>query len=138
MIIYDDIYSWEGWGGALRLGSGKCRLRIFDLNRDSSKGLAHLKSIIVVVADVSKGDVSVKSCAPHIATVVTGEFGIDPHRMIWVEYYPESRYGAGGAKVIPEKYEAVEFTWHEDKAINPRWSELKPPMDEVVKKLIKE
>jgi hypothetical protein len=138
MVIYDDIYSWEGWGGELRLGSGKCRLRIFDLHRDSSGGLAHLTSIIVVVEDVSKDDVSVKSCAPHIATVVTKEFGIDPHRMTWVEYYPESRYGVRGAKVIPEKYETVEFTWHEDKAINPRWSELKPPLDEIVKRLTKE
>lgn len=138
MIIFDDIYSWEGWGGKLRLGSGKCRLRIFDLDRGGSKGLAHLKSIIVVVEDVSKSDVSVKSCAPHIATVVTTEFRIDPHRMIWVEYYPESRYGVGDAKVISEKFEAVEFTWHEGKAISPRWSMLKPPLDEIVKKLIKE
>jgi hypothetical protein len=137
MIVYDDIYTWEGWGGELRLGSGKCRLRIFDLNRGSSERLAHLKSVVVVVEDVLKGDVSVKGCAPHVATVVTTEFGIDPNRMIWVEYYPESRYGAQDAKVIPEKYETVKFDWHDGKAINPKWSELKPPMDDIVKKLIK-
>ena len=39
MLIYDDIYSWEGWGGMLRLASGKCRLRIFDLKKGNEKRL---------------------------------------------------------------------------------------------------
>ena len=85
MLIYDDIYSWEGWGGRLRLGRGKCRLRIYDLDKDSSKGLTHIKSTIVVVTDIPDSGVSVRSCAPHVATVVSREFNIDPHRMIWVD-----------------------------------------------------
>ena len=33
MLIYDDIFAWEGWGGELRLASGECRLRIIDLKK---------------------------------------------------------------------------------------------------------
>ena len=31
MIVYDDIFEWEGWGGRLKLANGRCRLRIYDL-----------------------------------------------------------------------------------------------------------
>ena len=52
MMIYDDIFSWEGWGGRLRLASGECRLRIFDLQKKKAGGLAYLRPIIVLVSDV--------------------------------------------------------------------------------------
>ena len=71
MLIYDDIYSWEGWGGKLRLASGKCRLRIFDLKKGNKKGLAHLRPIIVIAADVPESRMSVRSCCGHIATCIT-------------------------------------------------------------------
>jgi len=136
MLIYDDIYHWKGWGGKLRLGSGKCRLRIYDLNKTRSKDLAHLRPIIVVITDIPESNMSIRSCASHIATLVAAEFNIDPHRMLWVEYYPEITYGTPKAHVIPERFEAVEFTWHEDKAIKPVWRNLQPAIQNTVKKLI--
>jgi len=90
MLVHDDMFSWEGWGGRLKLGSGKCRLRIYDLKKDDKKGLMHLRPIIVVVSDV-----------------------------------PGS-----------EKFDAVEFTWHKDKAIQPKWRTLKPPLLDEIKKLV--
>ena len=138
MLIHDDIYSWRGWGGKLRLGSGKCRLRIYDLNRSNEKRLTHLKSIIVVVSDVPDSNVSVKSCTSHIATRVAQEFGIDPHRMLWVEYYPEETYGPQDSKILAERFESVEFTWHGENAIDPVWKVLTPPMLDVVKGLLEE
>ncbi|MEJ2657681.1 MAG: hypothetical protein P8012_10885 [Desulfobacterales bacterium] len=136
MLIYDDIYAWRGWGGKLKLGSGKCRLRIYDLKKGNKKGLMHLRPIIVVVSDIEDSKMSVRSCISHIATLVTKEFGIDPLRTIWVEYYPEHKYGARDTHIISEKLDAVEFSWHEDKAIQPKWRPLMPPLLDEIKKLI--
>ena len=136
MLIHDDIFSWSGWGGRLKLGSGRCRLRIYDLKEGDKKGLMHLRPVVVVVSDVSGSNMSVKSCTSHIATLVAKEFNIDPHRMLWIEYYPENRYGADEIKVIPERFDAVEFTWHEDNAIQPKWRALKPPLLDEIKKLV--
>ena len=137
--IYDDIYSWKGWGGRLRLGSGKCRLRIYDLEKGDSKGLVHLKPIIVVVTDIPKkgmNDISIRSCASNIASNIIKDFSIDPQRMLYIEYYPDNTYGGKNVHVIPESYVAVEFTWNEDNAIDPKWRILKQPMLDVVKKLL--
>jgi len=136
MLIHDDIFSWIGWGGRLKLGSGRCRLQIYDLKEGDKKGLMHLRPIVVVISDVSGSNMSVKSCTSHIATLVAKEFKIDPHRMLWIEYYPENRYGVDEIKVIPERFDAVEFTWHEDKAIQPKWRALKPPLLDEIRKLI--
>ena len=136
-LIHDDIFSWEGWGGTLRLASGKCRLRIFDLQKGDTKGLSHLKPIIVVVSDVSDSRMSIKSCAGHLATKVSESFHIDPARMLYIEHYPAVTYGKGKQKTIPERYEAVELTWIETKAIQPKWRMLKSPMLGIVENLLR-
>jgi hypothetical protein len=137
MLTYDNIYSWDGWGGKLRLGNGKCRLRIFDLRKDqTAKGVSFLKPIIVVITDVPESKMTIRSCTSHIATCVANEFNIDPSRMLWIEYYPQTIYGQQGERVIPERLEAVEFEWLEDKAIKPKWRPLKSPLLDAVKQLI--
>lgn len=128
MLIYDDIFSWEGFGGMLKLASGKCRLRILDLNRSDHDGLTHLKPMIVVATDLPDSNMSVRSCSSHIATMVGRRFNIPPHRMQFVEYYPKKTYGEGNRKVIPEVFEAVDFTWKEDKALHPKLRPLGPPL----------
>ena len=136
MLIYDDIYSWEGWGGTLRLASGKCRLRIFDLKERNQKRLAHLRPVIVIATDVPDSRMSVRSCCGHIATSIVREFDIKPHRMLFIEYYPKTVYGEHKEHIISEKYDAVDFNWHDGKAIEPSWRALKPPLLEVIKELI--
>lgn len=137
MLTYDNVYSWAGWGGKLRLGNGKCRLRIFDLRKDeTAKGVSFLKPIIVVITDVPDSKMSIRSCTSHIATCVTNDFNIDPSRMLWIEYYPQTTYGQEGERVISERLEAVEFEWRNDKAIRPKWRPLKPQLLETVKNLI--
>jgi hypothetical protein len=137
MLTYDNVYSWDGWGGKLRLGNGKCRLRIFDLRKDqTAKGVSFLKPIIVVITDVPESKMTIRSCTGHIATCVTNDFKIDPSRMLWIEYYPQTTYGQQGERVIPERMEAVEFEWQEGKAIKPKWRPLAPPLLEAVKHLI--
>lgn len=137
MKIYDDIFVWDGWGGLLKLASGKCRVKIFDLKKGESGAVAFLKPIIVVISDVPDSKMTIKSCSSHIATRLTQKFNIDPSRMLFVEYYPSIDYGDKKQHHIPEKYELVEFQWHEDKAIAPKWRPLNPPMLNIVKDLLK-
>lgn len=137
MLIYNDIYEWEGWGGKLRLASGKCRLWVFDRKKDAGdKTVTILRPKVVVVSDVNDSKMSVRSCAGHIATKVTRDFEIDPQRMLYVEYYPAVRYGMRHEYEIPEQYVAVDFAWDQGRAIHPRWRHLQPPLLGVVTDLM--
>jgi hypothetical protein len=138
MWIYDDLYSWEGWGGKLRLASGSCRLRIFDFQKNEKHGLKHLRPVIAITTDVPESRMSIKGCAGHIATGIVETFGVDPQRMIYIEYYPGVVYGPSGRHEIPEAFEAVEFSWHEGKAVQPKWRPLRPPLLNIVKRLMTE
>ena len=141
MMIHDAIFAWEGFGGVYQLAAGKCRLRILDLSKGDQRKVAHLKPIIVIVSDLP-GDqrqlrnVTVRSCASHIATMVTREFHIDPLRMTYVEYYAPSTYGDRKQHVIEARYEAVDFSWYEDKALHPKWRPLQSPLRNVIAQTI--
>jgi hypothetical protein len=136
MLIHDGTYSWEGFGGKLKLASGRCRLRLYDLSREPSGGMAHLRPFIAIVSDLPESRMSVRSCAGHVATSVARDFQIDPQRMLYIEYYPESIYGEHGERAIPEKYEAVDFNWTEGGAIQPRWRTLQPPLLDAIRRMI--
>ncbi len=137
MLIYDDIYRWKGWGGKLSLGSGTCRLRIFNLKETQSEDLVLLRPYIVIVSDVPGTEMSVRSCAGHIATMVTKDFNINHQRMMWIEYYPALEYGKKIIRTVAERYDLVEFKWKGDKALEPKWRPLKPPLLDALKKLIR-
>jgi hypothetical protein len=145
MLIHDDIYAWKGFGGLLDLASGQCRLRIFDLAASAAKGrgkVMPLKPMVVVVSDLPDHDthmkkVSVRSCTSHIATSVARDFNIDPHRMIYLEYYPASTYGDQNQHHICAKLDVVDFQWYERKALHPKWRALNPPLFDEVLGLIK-
>jgi hypothetical protein len=101
----------------------------------------HLKPIVVVVSDLPgpKTDfkmVSVRSCASHIATCVVRDFNIEPHRMVFLEYYPSSTYGDRKQHHIPAKFDVVEFVWHDNKALHPKWKALSPPLLDTVGVLV--
>ena len=136
MLLYDDDFEWQGFGGQLKLGSGKCRLIIFDLSAEQAGRLAHLKPVIVIASDHPDSKMSVRSCASHIATMVSSTFDISPNRMQFVEYAEEKTYGPDDQKVIPEKFVAADFTWKDNKAMHARLSSLGPPLLERVKKLL--
>ena len=142
MLIYDDIYSWEGWGGKLKLGSGECRLRIFDLDKGKRRSVAHMKPIIVVVSDLPRepswtpNQMTVKSCASHIATQVVRKFNIDPDRMIWVEYYEATPEGDTVLYPSEERFDEAVFIWREEGALQGGWKPLSPPLTTLVRKLL--
>ena len=142
MLIHDDIFSWEGFGGLLDLANGKCRLRIFDLSKSGDNKVMPLKPLVVVVSDLPEHDtrfkkVSVRSCNSHIATCVARTFSLNPQRMVFVEYYPPSSYGTDDQHRIEAKYDQVEFQWHDDKAIHPKWRPLEPSLLKTVAHLIR-
>ncbi|MDY6905713.1 MAG: hypothetical protein SWH61_13640 [Thermodesulfobacteriota bacterium] len=136
MILYNDIFQWEGLSKPLGLAMGKIRLRIFDLNQQRGSQITHIRPIIVVVSDVPGEKITVKGWAAPLATFICREFAIDPNRMTWVEHYPRVQYGIDNAKYIPEKYEAVDFTWQDDMAAHPRWRPMKSPMLDIVRDLV--
>ena len=136
MLIHDDEFAWEGFGGQFKLAHGKCRLRIYDLNRSPDKKMAHLKPIIVIVSDVPGSPMSVRSCISHVATQVAKQFNIARQRINYVEYYPARTYGPQNEHTIPERFELVEFVWHEDKALHPKWKDVDAPLLETIKALI--
>lgn len=133
MLIYDDIFNWKGFGGKLKLASGKCRLKIYDLSKDQADGLVLLKPIVVVAMDHPESKMSVRSCSSHIATMVSQQFRVAPGRMQFVEYYPQKTYGKDGKKLIPEMFEAVDFSWKDNLAMHPR---LRPPSPPLLKRLL--
>ncbi len=119
------------------LAGGNCMLRIYDQKRDAIKDTIPIRPIIVLVSDIPDNEMSVRSCAGHIATMVTKDFNINPQRMLWVEYYTAITYGKSVVHTIPERYDTVEFTWKGGKAIHPKWRLLRPPLLDAVKNLIK-
>ena len=141
MIIYNDIFSWEGFGGKFQLAAGRCRLRIFDLTKSENRNVTPLKPIIIIASDLPDNapklkKISIRSCASHIATLVVERFDIDPQRMIYIEYYPPSVYGDRNQFAIAAKYDTVDFVWHDLKALHPKWRPLTTPLLLVVKDLI--
>ena len=128
MLIYDDVFNWKGFGGKLKLASGKCRLKIYDLSKDQADGLVHLKPIVVIAIDHPDSKMTVRSCSSHIATMVSQAFNVAPSRMQFVEYYPQKTYGRDGKNLIPEIFEAVDFSWTDNLAMHPKLRPLAPPL----------
>lgn len=142
MLIYDNVFRWDGWGGVFKLASGECHLRIFDLNRQQNKNLTLLKPMIVMVSELANDapnlkQVSIRSCAGHIATNVTQQFQIDPDRMIFVEYYPRQTYGKNQEHTILERFDMVDFQWHSGKALHPKWRPLAPALAQTLSDFIR-
>ena len=137
MLIFDDIFHWQGFGGKLRLASGKCRLKIYDLSRGDTGGVVHLKPVIVVATDLADSKMTVRSCCSHIATEVSRKHNIPPQRMQLVEHYPETEYGEITRQLIPQKFDAVELVWEKGMALHPKWRPVEGPLLEFLREQFK-
>ncbi|MFH1983862.1 MAG: hypothetical protein ABIL58_18635 [Pseudomonadota bacterium] len=130
--LYDGIFEWEGYGGAFKLASGKCYLKVYDLTRGSQSPVAVLKPVIVLAMDMPDSPMSVRSCIGHIATRVVTDHGISPARTLFVEYYPAIHYGEHGERHIARRFEAVDFEWHGYRALFPKWRTVPLPLLTVI------
>jgi len=135
MLLYDSIYNWDGFGGRLKLASGKCLLRLYDLTRGKDHNLALMKPFIALATDHPDSGMSIKSCAGHIATCLVKDFSVDPARMTYIEYYPAVIYGEHDQHCVAERFESLEFVWCEGKALHPKWRALPENMIAQVKPL---
>ncbi len=132
-IIYDDIFTWDGWGGEFKLSSGSCHLRILDLRASDNKDPVMIKPIVALVSDLPEtyhttGALSIRSSAGHIATSIVDRFDLPPQRLLYVEYHPSKTYGGQEEHTIPERYEIVDFKWQVHKAFPKKWRPLDAPM----------
>lgn len=135
-LIYDGIHEWEGWGGTLRLGSGKCRLRLFELASDTAKNLVSLKSTVAVVSDVPDSTLSVRSCSTHVVVSIAEKYNIDVRRIMYVEYYPPSVFGPHQERSLPKRFEVADFTWYEHNAPQVKWRSLNTDLIEILEKYV--
>jgi len=138
MLIFDDIFHWDGFGGILRLASGKCLLKIFDLSRGDVGGVVHLKPMVVVATDLADSKMTVRSCCSHIATTVVRQYHIAPHRLQLVEHYAEKVYGEKAKQRIPQRFEAVELVWEQGLALHPKWRPVEGPLLEFLQDQFKD
>ena len=143
MLIHDDVYAWQGFGGVLDLAAGQCRLRIFDISQEDGGKVQFIKPMVVVVSDLPGHEtnlkkISVRSCTSHIATCVARDFRLDPHRMVYLEYQPATTYGDKHQRTIPAKFDVVDFEWYADKAMHPKWRVLNAPLLDTVRALIEQ
>ncbi len=58
--------------------------------------------------------------------------------MLWIEYYPQVTYGANNEHTIMEQFVAVDFSWYDGKALSPRLRQLKAPLVDVIKEIMRE
>jgi hypothetical protein len=138
-IRYDDIFTWDGWGGEFKLSSGSCHLRIFDLRASDKNDPVMLKPIIALVSDLPEtyhtpGTLSIRSSAGNIATKIVRQFDLPPHRFLYIEFHPSKTYGNKEKRTISERYEIVDFKWQDKKAFPTQWR----PLDATLKNRIRE
>jgi hypothetical protein len=58
--------------------------------------------------------------------------------MVYVEFCPQSVYGNENQHIIPATFDTVDFTWHDGKALHPKWRPLEPSFQETLAALIAE
>jgi hypothetical protein len=103
--------------------------------------LTLLKPFVAIATDLRANGsnlkrVTVRSCCSHIATTLARRFDLEPSRMLFVEYYPRTRYGRNKEHTIPERYDIVDMVWQDDKALHPKWRPLEGPLLETVRDLL--
>lgn len=110
-VLVDQTFTWKGFGNGFGKWDSCCRIRIFQ---------PHPEQQVVVVSDLgSNTGTSVTNCADGLATLVVGDFDLDPVLVLWIEHYPDLRWVDSSAE-----FSRVVFDWNGCQATYPRWSSL--------------
>ncbi len=139
MFIYNNTFSWDGWGGAIRLAAGKCHLWLFDLRKvpQRPQGMIFMRPVVGVVKEIDPDNpISLRSVTSHIATQVTRKFNIDPRRLLWLEYLPARTYRRPTPRSVPARLDLVELNWVAGKAMTPSWRPLEEPLATLIQNFI--
>mgnify|MGYP000887703752 FL=1 len=130
MLIYDDIYTWEGphdrRDHVLWLIS--CHLRIIDLTL-SYPGISFLKPKIVVASDVTEGPKR-KICAETLGRQIYKAFNLDMKRTLWAEYDPFLPNRIMAAHMKPRYHDGSELIY------SISWRSLQSAERELIRRFI--
>jgi hypothetical protein len=129
MLIYDNIYTWEGPDYSDHvLWLISCHLRIIDLSL-SHPSLTFLKSKIVVAADVNEGPKR-KICAETLGRQIYKEFNLDMKRTLWAEYDPFLPSRIMAAQMKPKYHDGSEIIY------TIQWRKLMETERDLIKRFI--
>jgi hypothetical protein len=129
MLIYDDIYTWEGPDfndRAIWLLS--CHLWMIDLSL-SNPNVLHLRPKIVVASDVNEGPKR-KICAETLGKQIYKEFDLDIKRTLWVEYDPSIPTKMAAALMKPQYHDGREIIY------SIQWRKLMTSEKEIIRRFI--
>ncbi|MDJ0720871.1 MAG: hypothetical protein QNJ04_04540 [Desulfobacterales bacterium] len=95
MILFDGEYSWEGrvdrQTRPISWWASTYHLKIVALE-GPTHGISYLRPFIVSMQDTGQG-ASVVNCLPELAKHICAEFGLDLHRVLWVEQMDDAEAG---------------------------------------------
>lgn len=110
MLIFDDIYTWEGPEVSDHsLWIMSCHLWIIDLSL-SQPGVEHLKPKIVVAWDQSEGPKR-HICAEILGRQIYQDFQLDIKRTLWVEFDPSLPSKVAVAELKPKYHDGNEMIY---------------------------
>lgn len=123
MLIYDDIYRWNGPQGGCRECAGQdgqsspclitCRLRIIDLAADTPFAMP-LKRHVVLAEDISEGPRR-RICAESLGRHIFRTFDLCIRRTLWIECDPFLKEAFHAAHFTPAYHDGDEtiytITW---------------------------
>lgn len=109
--LIDQNYTWKGFGNGFGKWDSCCRIRIFH---------PHPEQVVVLASDLGiDAGTSITNCADGLATLVVGDFDLDPVLVLWVEHYPYLRQVDP-----PAEFSRVQFDWIGCQATYPRWAPI--------------
>ncbi len=130
MLIYDNIYTWEGPHDRHDdiLWMISCRLWIIDLSL-GHPDVTFLRPKIVVASDVNEGPKR-KICAETLGRQIYKAFKLDMKRTLWAEYDPFLPNRIMAAHLKPRYHDGNELIY------SISWRKLQPAERDLIKRFI--
>lgn len=110
MLIYNDIFTWEGpKTDNKNLWLKSCHLWVIDLSSPDNN-VEYLKPVIIVAMDKSDGPKR-KICAETLGKQIFSDFNLDMKRTLWVEYDPDTTNKIMAANFKPKYHDGSELIY---------------------------
>ena len=121
MIVFDDIFKWEGPDEGCPGCEGchnsdsdavwliSCKLKIVDLQKAIPQATP-MKTHLVLAEDISDGPTR-RICAESLGRKIFKEFDLDIRRTLWVEYDPMLKEGHHVADFRPGYHDGQEMIY---------------------------
>lgn len=111
----DTVHHYRPW----QRNEAHCRLRIFwRTNVDAAT------AVVIVDELPDNPGMSVTNYAENLATEIARQYGIEPGRLVWIEYYPQREPPIWNDPVLDaETFDLATFAWDttERRYTTPAW-----------------